>query len=161
TSRNDLRRQLVTLAMHRDLQRFTDAEDHLEILVNADPGNGELKYLVAQCLEANKEFAEAVRCYQEAIAAGAPGEIEAYAASARLTRQRLNRGDDADHLIEEMVQRHGDDYRAYVARARYRKELDRLDKADEDLARARQLAADQAEVLLESADLARRGDNLA
>src|SRR5262245_7438029 len=57
--RADVRRVLVELAMHPDLDRSADAEDHLRALLRAAPGDAKLEYQLAQSLEANRKYADA------------------------------------------------------------------------------------------------------
>src|SRR5262249_14711464 len=63
----------------------------------------------------------------------------------------------ANEVMDELVKNNPNSFRAFVMRALYRKELGLLDKAEEDLAHARdQLqSAEEDDVLLVSAELAR------
>src|SRR5262249_37483853 len=64
-----------------------------------------------------------------------------------------------DQLADIMVEANKGDFRAYLARARYRVDFDAqkpalLDKAAEDLTKARSLAPKEAEVLLVASEIA-------
>jgi tetratricopeptide (TPR) repeat protein len=85
--------------------------------------------------------------------------VEAYVRLARLFRVRLNRPDRADRILDDLVKANDGSFHAYLERGRYRQEVGALDAAARDLARAEELAPDDADVLLAVAGLARaRGD---
>src|SRR5262249_8298075 len=128
--RQDVRRQAARLAL--DLQRFADAQDHLEKLRNSPPDDAELERLLARCHEGKRNYKEAKKCLENAILL-APKEIENYEHLAHLLRSRidelLQRRDEtrsdllklADLTMDAMVAGNQDTFKAYLARARYRK----------------------------------------
>jgi tetratricopeptide (TPR) repeat protein len=174
-SRDDLRRRLVDVAMHPAVWRLKDAEEHLKILLQSQTKDPELERLLAHCYEAQGDFVEpgtnstgyekAVDTYKKAIqlypTSHAPkGRIESYARAADLLRRRLNKAEDADKLMDEVVSKDDPTAEEYLARGRDRREHNKLKLAAEDLAEARKLEPDNADVLLESAVVARYTESL-
>jgi tetratricopeptide (TPR) repeat protein len=162
-SRQEIRRQLVRIAMHEQMQRFTDARQHLETLLREASGDAELEHALGRCHAAGGEFVQAAEWFEKAIR-HAPGQVDSYVALAVLLRQRLEQPQKADQVMEQMVSQNPKSFRAFLARGRYWRELavqepatrdDRLKRAAQDLARAGELAPDEADVLLAVADLAR------
>jgi tetratricopeptide (TPR) repeat protein len=170
--RQAVRRRVVDLAM--GLKRFTDAREHLEHLLAANPGDGELEVLLGQCHEevgTSDHYKEAREKYESAIQ-HAPTQI---AGSTRLAsllrlhavevlRAKENQAklfQRADEAIDEMVKVNSADFRAYLARVAYRRQFPPSPDAEatrklleDDLERAQQLAGDNLEVLLALAGLA-------
>ena len=116
--RADARRRLVGVAM--DIQRFSDAQDHLKKLMEASPKNAELELLRGRCQEAaNKLTGEdgAVSWNTQSIAHDR-GSLDSYARLADLYRSRLNKPADAEATMAKMVQANTS-HPAYVRRAYY------------------------------------------
>src|SRR5438034_11144758 len=150
--RHEVRRRLVRAAM--DLELFPDAREHLEVLLKTSPGDGELEDLLGQCHEANGKYDKARSCFEDALRY-APARVDCYLRLARLLRHRLDEPRRADERIDAMVAANKDSFRAYLARAWYRKqELGSAADAAKDVARARELAPDEADVLLTAGELA-------
>jgi tetratricopeptide (TPR) repeat protein len=169
----DVRRHLVRIAMDPTMRRFTDAQDHLKTLLDKHPNDEELETLRARCLEAEGKFEEAGDEYntakKHAREHGKP-RVELYVRLANLLRHRLSQDGEADRVLDEMVEviekapgaDAGLKAHAYLARGRSYQDRGSLTAAAQDVARARALAADDADVLLESAEVARdlaRPDN--
>jgi tetratricopeptide (TPR) repeat protein len=162
--RGDARRALVDQAMHPDVRRFADARVHLQALLQTEPHDGAAHRLLAQCLEAEGEYAEAEAHYRAAIR-HAPAHVASYALAAHLLRQSRQKPREADQMMDDLVAANDGSFRAWLARARYlrhwaARELDpaarqkKLEQSAADVRRAHQLAAHDADVLLEVADLA-------
>ncbi len=89
---------------------------------------------------------------QQAVAAN-PKDIELAVGLAQLYRQQSpeltseERADSADEVLDGLVEADRDNSRVWLARCQYRKQFN-LAGADDDLEQARQLAADDPEVLL-------------
>lgn len=183
----DLRRQVGRLAM--DLEKFRDARRHWEILLKANPRDGDLHELVGQCYEAENLDEQAAEHYAEAVVQarrkagrlrdsaaktdikaakpdpGAakqvtkpapsrpstvpddPPGLTAFERYAYLLRQRLRDPKRADEVMDQLVAANPESSRAYLARARYRR-LFGVDDGAADIARARELAPDDREILL-------------
>ncbi len=174
-ARSDVRKRLVELAMHRDLERFTDAEEHLRTLLRSSPTDGELEHRLAQCRAVAGKFTEAAQHYRAAIKYK-KDLLDGYARLAGLLRHRLSKPDEADRVMSDLVAANASSLDAWLARARYLRDAGardadskarqkRFDEAAADLRRARQLAGTRtdalAEVLLETAGLAEGKGDLA
>src|SRR5205809_1976051 len=83
--RQDIRRHLVRLAT--SLGRFTDAREHLEILLKSSSDDAELEQLLGQSEEANGQYSKAAAWFQKAIE-HAPDQIDSYVRRAHLLRHR-------------------------------------------------------------------------
>ena len=154
-ARNGVRRAAAELAMKQG--SFVRARTHLEVLIHNGPADGELDDLLGQCQEELDEPGKAAASYRDAVA-HAPGRIDAYTRLARLLRGPLNRPSQADQVMDDLVASNDHVPAAYLDRAAYRVAYGSLDDAEQDAARARELAPDDARVLLTTADLsARRG----
>jgi tetratricopeptide (TPR) repeat protein len=159
--RHDIRGRLIRLAMDPRLRTFVDPRDHLRILLKRTAAtDGELEQLFGQCEESNGNFQEAEGWYARALER-APGRVDSAACRAELLRRRLEQPQRADQVMDELVEANGGSFRASLARASYRRAW-KLAGADDDLARARVLAPDEADVLLASAasELGRAGGDL-
>jgi len=171
--RRDIRRRLVDVAM--SLKSFSVAQTHLKKLLDRqEPGNtnqprtgtledGDLEYLLGQCAEAETDYAQAAYWYKDAVA-HAPQQIEGYIRLADLLRNRLGDASAADRVMDArelkdgLIAANGRSFRAYLERARYRKQF-KIEGADQDVARALELAPTEADVLLTAAAFAiERGD---
>ena len=162
--RDDARRRAARLAM--DLNQLPDARGHLEILLKSTPEDGESELLLGRCLEADGKFTEASTRYESARK-HQPGLIEAYSRLANLLRDRLGENARADRIMDAvevnggLIALNGQSSRAYLERARYRKAYQvAISGIAADLARAVELAPDDAEALLDSTRLAREEGRL-
>jgi Tfp pilus assembly protein PilF len=154
--RAEVRRRLVQLAL--ELERFGDARAHLAILMRAAPDDSELELALGRCEDADKDYAHASRSFARSIKHD-PHQVDAYVRLARLLRLRLDRAEQADRVIDGLVEANEGSFRAYLGRGRYRQEFGPLDAAARDLARAQELAPREPDVLLAVAELAQaRGD---
>jgi tetratricopeptide (TPR) repeat protein len=141
--RDEVRRRLVRLAL--DLGELATARKDLELLQAASPDDAELEDLRGQCHEAAHEDRQAAEWFTRATG-HAPHQLDTYVRLARLYRQRLNRPDQADRVMDELVAANDQSARAYLLRARSRRERGALEGAAADLAHARALAPGDAEV---------------
>jgi tetratricopeptide (TPR) repeat protein len=151
--RDDRKRRLAQTAI--ELRRPDIARPHLEILLQSAPNDGELEHLLGQCLEADGENEKAA-IYLNKATQHAPGRIESYVLLADLLhkldqprREHLEQiiGRGADEVMDGMVATNIESYKAYLARARYRRKFGRAD-AEQDMVRARVLGGDEREVIL-------------
>jgi tetratricopeptide (TPR) repeat protein len=154
--RAEVRRGLVRLAL--ELDRLGDAQAHLAVLMRAAPDDAALEVALGRCQEADKDYAHASRTFARSIQHD-PHQVDAYVRLARLLRLRLGRPEEADQVIDSLVEANGESFRAYLGRGRYCQEFGPLDAAARDLARAQELAPREPDVLLAVAELAQaRGD---
>ncbi|HKB42483.1 MAG TPA: tetratricopeptide repeat protein, partial [Gemmataceae bacterium] len=140
------------------LGRFREAAQHLEPLRDAPVDRAELEQTLAWCYIGAGDHRQAVRCFENAIRQ-APTCVVNYVQLADLF-QRTGQTDQARAVLDRLVRANEKSAEAHAARARYRQGVGQLDEAADDLARARQLAPDDAGLLLETAELARRRDRL-
>lgn len=149
--RHDVRREVVRLAMA--LGRPGDARDHLNVLVEAFPEDSGLAELQAKCFASTAHFAEAADWYARAIKHG-PERVDCYVERARLLRRRLQKPEEADRVMDQLVHANPRSGAAFLARGRYLGEFHSFDRAAADVAHARkELAPNDVEVILASADL--------
>lgn len=157
-SRSDIRLRAAKLAIV--LQRHSDALDHLTALGVQDSSDGKLHLLRAECLEAMRQYKEAREEYARAVKLP-PVEIETYGRYATFLRQRFNDPEAAEKAdkIMEAVAESIPTAKAALALCGYWRQFDRSKagkkKAAEALTAAQRRAPDDADVLLEAADLAR------
>ncbi len=150
--RDDVRRRAISAAM--GIERFADAREHLEVLMQATPDDPELEELRGRCEEAGSQFAWAAQWYEKAIQ-HAPQRIDCCVRLAKVYRRRLDRAQDADKLMDRLVKTYPDSIQARLARAAYLSDLKLLAAANLEIAYVREkLAPDEADVLASSADLA-------
>ncbi len=151
--RHELRRQQAARAM--ELERFTDAREHLErLLKETAPDDGQLEQLLGRCHEAAKDFDKAAEWLTAAVR-HAPHHVEAYVGLADVLRRRLNQPKRADEVMDALVAANPKAFRAFLARGLYWQEHGAPERARADVSRARDLAPEHADVLLAAADLAR------
>ncbi|MCI0459244.1 MAG: tetratricopeptide repeat protein [Gemmataceae bacterium] len=166
--RHEVRKSLIRQAMH--LQRFADAKVHLKTLLDTFPKDGKLELQLGHCEEASGAYAAAGTHYQNTLKI-APGELDAYTSLAELQRRRLKKPRDAKQTMDDLVEKNRGNPKALLARARYLRvhgahdhDPDAHDRmlvqAAADLDKARKLADKDADVLLESAELALVRGNL-
>lgn len=158
----DIRRRLASLALElgkRDPGRLADAVKHFGLLLKSHPGDAEVMELLGRCHESTRKFAEAAEWYGKAVKAD-PGRVTAYARHAHLLRTKLDAPSRADEVLEKMVAANPSSANAWLTRFRYREQFDRPG-ADSDLAKARQLAPDDAAVLLLSGERAQKKGDIA
>src|SRR5262249_45624454 len=125
---------------------------HLSALKENGQGDAETDYLIGRCYAAKKEFDKAQTHYDSAITKE-PGRIDAYVQLAGLLAGPMNKPKEAANKLEEMVKKNPKSAEAFVARARFRQGANpepNLAEAEKDLAVARQLAPEDADVLLVS-----------
>jgi tetratricopeptide (TPR) repeat protein len=149
--RRDVRRQLAYRAMA--LGQYPRARTHLEELLRAAPGNGELEGLVGQCLEAGDDFDGAAAFYGKAIQ-HAPAQVDNYVRLAELLRHRLDQPEKAGQVMDDLVKANPGAFHAHLARARYQVAYGTLTAAARDVKEAARLAPSQADVVQAGAALA-------
>jgi tetratricopeptide (TPR) repeat protein len=156
-ARNDVRRRLATIAML--IGRFSDAHEHLELLLTSSPDDPELQHQMARCCEMRGDYRAADGWYKKAID-NAPTQIESYVGLAYLRRRHLNRtADEVEPFLRDMVGKNNESFSAYLAHARYHRDFgstadeDTLQTISNDVQKARELAPDELDVLLAAADL--------
>jgi predicted Zn-dependent protease len=153
--RDDLRRRAAEIALSLGPDLTEDIKRHLKVLIDAHPKDGELESLYADLYLMQAQFPEAEKKL-ELAATKQPDLFAAYVRRALLLRERLNRPEEADRVVEEML-KHGENSkaaRAHLAAAAYWDAADHQDRRTAEVAAARNLAPDDLEVLLVASELA-------
>jgi tetratricopeptide (TPR) repeat protein len=146
SGRDDLRRRVVKYYLYPRMRRFKDAETHLDILQRTYAEDGSLWQQRAICQENTGQYEAAAESLRQATRFP-PDQIHGYELLAAMLRRHLNRYQQADAVIKEMMTRHADSPEAYLARARYNLEFGLGDIAS-DAAEAIRLAPDNPEAIL-------------
>jgi tetratricopeptide (TPR) repeat protein len=163
--RDDLRRYAIEFATD---PRFgghlaKEARGHAEVLLAKGP-DADLEATRGRCLLAEQKFAEAAEAFEKSYKLK-PDLAESYAHRAVTLRRHLGQPTDADKVINEMLAAGGGQFRAHLLAAQYWQTFAPLDRgadAEKAVAKAREIAGTEKDVLLMSADFARlRGRTLA
>jgi len=152
-SRDDIRRRLIKYTMAR--RRIADAIQHIEVLLEKFPEDGELHARLAQCHVSQNRLDEARAAFDKSIEMD-PTRVDTYLAYAVLLRGKLDLSEDADALIDSMVETNPEDYRSHLVRCSYFQAYGLVEEAWQDILEAAKLAPEEMEVLLMAANLARR-----
>src|SRR5262249_2982156 len=112
-----------------------------------------------ECERAAGDEAEAARWFTRSIQ-HSPRRVEGYAALARSLR-RLDRRDEAEAALHQLVETCGESPRAWLGRRLYWLDAGDAARAAADFARALALAPDDVEILLAAADAAQKGKDVA
>ncbi len=147
----EVRRHLVRLTL--GLGRLAEAQVHLKELLAASPENGDLEYLLGRCREGTGDYAGAAAWYEKAIR-HAPTQIAAYERLADVLQHRLQETTRAAEVLDHMVAANEQSFQAHLIRARFARVRQAPEQMAPDIARARQLAPDNPEVLQAVAELA-------
>jgi tetratricopeptide (TPR) repeat protein len=154
----EVRLRAIRLAVDPHIARYSDALEHLNALGAADSRDGELQGLYGQCQEALGHYEEARERYARAVERP-PVPQETYVRYAVLLRRQLKETAAADEVMEKMIRAYPT-ASAYLALSEYWKVFDPspagAERAARAVAEARKRAPDDADVLLQSADLAGR-----
>jgi len=164
-----LRRRLIDF--YFKFARYKDARDHIELLLEDDPDDGELRAQFARCLLAEGRYEQAANLLAELIGydrgdrsfdvdqASNPEVLEAYVLFARLLRDEMEDAEGAGLVMDQMVQVNRQSFAAYLKRGQFLRQKEDLASAKSDIARARELAGDDVEVILASAELAMQSED--
>ena len=152
----DIRRREVDVALsvgERDV-----AMAHIETLLKGKYKNdGVLEQLLALCQAIGKDYSAAKENYESAIE-HAPHHLVSYVQLANLYLTRDINKPKANEVTQRMLQKNGDKWEAHLAAAailRYQGLPD-----DQEVAKALELAPNQAETILEAAATAQRRHRL-
>lgn len=186
--RDELRRHAITLAMRPQLALYAEAQADIDALLKKRPGDGELEELWGNCLVAAGDYQQASDKFEQA-ARHQPDRVTAYGSRAVVLRQpQLKDPAAADAVIAKMVST-GDNrklFRTHTILAEYWRMYFRPEQVAAAVAKpvqkaqglpdhatvavgiaraistAKELAPDELDVILLSADAAReRGTTLA
>ncbi|MBI2804433.1 MAG: tetratricopeptide repeat protein [Planctomycetes bacterium] len=153
---HDLRFRLVHNLIALD--RYPEALSQLRKLQGVWHDKAQVLHMIGWCQDAQKEYAQAVRSFEEAKRTN-PKQLASYHLLAEVLQDRLNQPDEAAKAMDEMIQKNPASWEAYLSRARFHRRRGEEKPARVDLERALELSPKQPEVILEVADAARfRGD---
>ncbi len=153
--RTAVRRRLAVLAL--ELGWTVEARDHLEKLLEQQPGQADLEGLLGLCLELSGEAKQAAAAYRQALAHD-PKQRDVAVRLARLLQGPLDDPGKAARVFDDLVKALDGSADVFLERSRFRIETGALDEAAADLARARERAPDDLRVLLATAELAVQRD---
>lgn len=163
--------------------RASDALEHLQVLEErltaktadgkpSDPETaGRVQLLKARAYLGNSEYQAAAgtlatvigydlakRQFTEA-ADGTTAPSDAYIMLAALLKERMASPDDASTILQRLVEKHAGDFRSWIAMATWHRGRGQLDDAAGAVAKARELAPDNADCMFAEYELAiARGD---
>jgi tetratricopeptide (TPR) repeat protein len=151
--RHDVRRRQVQAALN--IGRVKDAITHLDYLLQeAFPNDGELEQLLASCYERQRDYEQAVRWYQKAIE-HAPNAVPAYVGLARVLQTHQYQPEQADQVMEDLVDKNPDNAEARLARANHlRMRGGPIEEVAKEVGQAQKTAPDEAATILAAAKLA-------
>ena len=143
-TQRELRRRLVELLMSGG--RFSDAIEHLKILLANAPNDDSLHLLLARSYTAMGDNVKAVGSYENAIRC-APRTFSTYEELAELLDQRLNEAEKARNLMDQMVASGTNSHAAYLGRARFYQRQGQIESAESDALRALHFGSEDPDVL--------------
>lgn len=162
----DLRTRLVELLGSDRVQRYQDALDHLGYLLERHPDDAELQVLRAKYLVRSGNYDEAVKTSYKLIGydpvknsfdpkkAIAPKETEVYTNLAAVLRDKQDKPELAEKVIDQLIEVNPDSAEAYLARGAFRETAGDPESAIEDVEKAYRLAPKDTVVLLTMANRA-------
>lgn len=143
-TRDDVRRRVVGTAI--ELGRFSDGLAHAKILQQTYPKEGVFDYQTGICNENLNNFKRAAEAFQAAID-DSPELIEAWERLARLKHLKFHATEEAEQLMQRLVQVNSQEAAAWIARARFRVQVKQPDGAGQDIERALAIAPNEFRVL--------------
>jgi tetratricopeptide (TPR) repeat protein len=159
-----LRRQLAEI--YGRVQRFQDALDHVDYLLEQDPNDAELQVLRVQYLTRSGGDDKAIETSYKLIGydpaadefdaqkATAPGEVQVYLNLASVLRTKKENPELADRVINQLVEANPDSAEAHLARGRYLIGFGDKEEGHAAIQQAFELQPEDANVLLSVIDLA-------
>lgn len=143
-TRDDVRRRLVVTAI--ELGRFPDALSHVKVLQQTYPKEGLFDYQAGLCHEKLSNHKSAVEAFQAAID-DLPEMIEPWEHLAWLLRAEFGKTEEAEQLMQRLVQVNSQNSVAWIARAKFRVRTKQPEAAGQDIDRALAVAPDEFQVL--------------
>jgi tetratricopeptide (TPR) repeat protein len=143
-TRREARRELVDVAMA--IQRFSDAAVHLEALLRTSPNEPKLLELFGRCQEETLEPIKAITSYRRAIELD-PKQISTYQLLADLLRRELEHNQEADALMQALVESNPDSLEARLSYGNYLRKSNQPDKAMREALRCLEMQPDDSQGL--------------
>lgn len=146
----DLRRRVARRAL--EIGQFTVADQHLQVLLADKPDDSEVESMLGQCALARKDYVRATTWLEKAIE-HAPQQVDPYLQLAAL-QNKVENPERRGEVLDALVAANPKSHQAYLARGLFHLQRQTLDRAAEDIARARALAPQDVEVLTAIAKIA-------
>ncbi len=156
-NRLDARRCLVEIEM--GIRRFSDAREHLERMLEASPGDGELWELLGACQFATEQYEAAALSLRLSVESS-PDRLQAYWVLADLLRNQLKETEEADQWMCDMVASNPKSAEAQCLRGEYLRQLGDIDDALNHARRALELQRDDLNALLLASQCAAENEDL-
>ncbi len=172
-SRTDVRRKLIDLEMGtHDAQFFSAARNLLLEMKSKGDTNPQDELNLAKCQIALGGYLDAAKLLSSLIGYNAesksfdeskatlPHEIDGYIYLANVLRDKISdsemsdRKELADRVIDQLVKANKDSVKALLAKAKYLHQYYSLEKAKPSIDKALELAPNDADVLLQAAEMA-------
>lgn len=177
-SRTDIRRKLIDLEMAtQQSQLIAAARTLLLEMKSKGETNAEDDMKLARCQIALGHYLEGVKQLEALIGYNAesksfddakatlPKDVDAYLVLANLLREKIadaeisDRADVADRVIDQLVKVNKDSVKALLGRARYLQQNYSREKAKPAFDKALELAPNDADVLLQAAEMAAQAND--
>ncbi len=115
-TRNKARRKLIDLLILGG--RFSDAREHINVLLKGSPDDPELWQLLGQSEEAVHEYDKAQSAYEKAIEYS-PKQIDSYVRLAAVLRGGLEKQNEADACMKKLVENNSKSGKAFICLGMY------------------------------------------
>ena len=152
--REDIRRKLADLALR--LNRHSDAQIHVRALLDKSPNESALWEKLGVCQIAQNKLDDARTSFEKAVAADSHN-IAACERLVDLLVRLMNLPDEARDCLDKMVRANPQTADAYLVRARYWRGREKNAECQNDLQRALEIEPDNADGLLQLAELIHTG----
>lgn len=147
----EVRSRLVDFSLQA--RRFSDALDHIQRLREAGYEDSALLVKLALCHTALDQNPEAITDLEKAISLD-PTQVDAYIALAEVYAKHTDQPQEAEATLARLIAANPNSAKAYLARGRSFLRAQKIEPAQQDLQRARELAPEDLDVLLAGCELA-------
>ncbi|MBI1313461.1 tetratricopeptide repeat protein [bacterium] len=149
-TREDIRRRQIATATA--IGRYSDALSHVQTLQQIYSTDGKLALQAGLCQQQMGEYEQAGESFEQAIDFS-PRLIDAWAALANLRLDMLDEAEQAAALLDRLVELNANDPAAWLARAKFRQRIGKLDAAADDLQQALDRDGENGDLLLAATEL--------
>jgi tetratricopeptide (TPR) repeat protein len=140
------------------MDRFAEAIDQLQRLEPTWSDKADLWHIIGWCQEAVSDYRSAAKSFEAAIRLNTQ-QIHSYALLAEVYELRLSQPEEAERVMDALVNANSRAYQAYLLRAQLHRRRGADKAAIGDLQTAYRLAPDQPEAILALADAALAAGN--
>ncbi|MEX0612829.1 MAG: tetratricopeptide repeat protein, partial [Pirellulales bacterium] len=167
----ELQRQLVELYGRDNVRRYQDALDHLSYMLERDPDDADLQVMRANYLVRSGNFDDAAKYSYKLIGydpqndsfdmkqATAPHDAEVYLNLAVILRDKQDKPELAERVMDQLIEVNPKSAEAYLARGQFYQTPGDVDAARSDIEKAYQLKPEDANVLLAMASQAAKDED--